>query len=56
MKKLLSWCGTSLVISAFIDVIIQWGLEQPIPWGRDFLMLCAGVFCIFLLVKFRDQL
>lgn len=56
MKKLLSWGGASLITSAFMDAVFQWGLENPIPWGRDLLMGGAGIVCILLLVKYRRQL
>lgn len=56
MKKLLLWGGPSLIVSSFLDIIFQSGMERPIPWGRDLLMAGAGVVCIFLLIKYRRQL
>ena len=56
MRKLLSWGGVSLLTSAFLDPVIQADLEQPVPWGRDLLMAAAGAFCLYLLVKYRDDL
>jgi hypothetical protein len=56
MKTLLSWGGTGLITTALLDPLIQSGLESPIPWGRDLLMGAAGIFCIYLLVKYRRDL
>lgn len=56
MKQLLSLCGVALLTSALLDPLIKWGLEKPIPWGRDAGMAGAGIFCIYLLVKYRRDL
>lgn len=56
MKKFLSWGGASLLTSAFLDLLWQSGLDQPISWGRDLLMAVAGAVCIYLLVKYRHDL
>jgi hypothetical protein len=56
MKKLLSFAGTSLLISALLDPVIHSGLGTPTPWGRDALMAVAGAVCIYLLVKYRRNL
>jgi len=56
MKKLLSFGGTSLLISALLDPIIHSGLGTPIPWGMDALMAVGGIVCIYLLVKYRNSL
>jgi hypothetical protein len=56
MKKLLSWGGVGLLTSALLDPVIYASLQQPIPWWRDLLMGAAGLFCIYLLVKYRDDL
>jgi hypothetical protein len=55
MKKLLSWGAVGLLTSAFFDPMIYSGLGKPIPWIRDLLMAAGGIFCFYLLVKFRDQ-
>ncbi|WP_198013120.1 hypothetical protein [Citrifermentans bremense] len=56
MKKLLSLAAVTLLTSAFLDPLIYSGLDKPIPWGRDALMLVAGVVCLYLLVKYRHDL
>jgi hypothetical protein len=56
MKKLLSWGGVSLLTSAFLDPLIQSGLGNEVPWGRDVAMAGAGFVCLFLLVKYRNEL
>jgi hypothetical protein len=56
MKKLLSWGGVSLLTGALLDPLIYAGLGYPIPWGRDAAMGGAGLLCIYLLVKYRDDL
>jgi hypothetical protein len=55
MKKFLSMAGVSLITSAFLDPLIQLGLDQPVPVGRDLLMACAGAVCLYLLVRYRDH-
>ena len=56
MKKLLTWGGTGLIISALLDPLIYSGMGKPVPWLRDLLMASGGVLCLYLLVKYRDQL
>ena len=56
MKKLLSWGGASLLTGALLDPLIYSGLGNPIPWTRDLLMGVAGIVCIYLLVKYRNDL
>ena len=56
MKKLLSMAAGTLLTSALLDPMIKWGLEKPIPWGRDLGMAAAGIVCIYLLVKYRHEL
>ncbi len=56
MKKLLSYGGATLLVSAFLDPVISSGLDRPIPWLRDLLMGAGGVACLYLLVKYRKQL
>jgi hypothetical protein len=56
VKKLLSWGGVTLLTSAFLDPMIQSGLGNEVPWGRDVAMACAGCACLFLLVRFRNEL
>lgn len=56
MKKLLTWGGTSLLISAFLDPLIYSGMDKPVPWLRDLAMAAGGVLCLYLLVKYRNQL
>jgi hypothetical protein len=56
MKKLLTWGGTSLLISAFLDPLIYSGMDKPIPWLRDLAMAAGGMLCLYLLVKYRNQL
>ncbi|MBU5635172.1 hypothetical protein KOM00_00310 [Geomonas sp. Red69] len=56
MKKLLSFAGVSLLTSAFLDPLIQSGLDKPVPWARDFGMFLAGAACLYILVKYHRQL
>lgn len=56
MKKLLSFGGVGLVTSALLDPLIYAMLDQPVPWGRDLLMLAAGVGCFYALVRYREYL
>lgn len=56
MKKLLTWGGTGLIISALLDPLIYSGMGKPVPWLRDLFMASGGVLCLYLLVKYRDQL
>ncbi|GFO54748.1 hypothetical protein GMSM_17550 [Geomonas sp. Red276] len=56
MKKLLSWGGVGLLTSALLDPVIYATLEKPVPWGRDVAMGVAGIACLYLLVKYRNQL
>jgi hypothetical protein len=56
MKKLLNWGAVGLLTSAFFDPMIYSALSKPIPWVRDVLMAAGGIFCFYLLVKFRDQI
>ncbi|MDD2366389.1 MAG: hypothetical protein PHN84_09520 [Desulfuromonadaceae bacterium] len=55
MKTLLTWGAVSFLTGALLDPVIYSMLEQPIPWGRDALMLAAGIGCFYLLIKFRDS-
>lgn len=55
MKKLLSYSAITLLTSAFFDPMIYSAISKPIPWVRDVLMAAGGIFCFYLLVKFRDQ-
>ena len=56
MKKLLSWGGASLITSALLDPVICATLGSPVRWFLDLLMGGAGVLCIYLLVKYRNEL
>ena len=56
MRKLLCWGGASLLTGALLDPVIYAGLGNPVPWGRDLLMGGAGILCIYLRVRFRDEL
>jgi hypothetical protein len=55
MKKLLSWGGTGLVTTAFLDPLMYSMLDQPIPWLRDLLLLAAGIGCLYLLFTYRRE-
>jgi hypothetical protein len=56
MKKLLNWGAVGLLTTALLDPLIYSLLDKPVPWGRDIVMLAAGVVCFYLLVKFRNDL
>lgn len=56
MKKFLSYGGASLITGALLDPIIQSGLGKPIPWLRDIFLGAAGAACLYLLVKYRNEL
>ena len=56
MKKMLSWGGVGLLTTALLDPLLYSMLDQPIPWFRDILMAAGGAVCLYLLVKFRDEL
>ena len=56
MKKLLTWSAVGLLTTALLDPMIYAMLGQPIPWLRDLLMGAGGIGCLYMLVKFRDEL
>lgn len=56
MKQLLSMGAVALLTSALLDPMIKWGLDQPIPWGRDLGMAAAGIVCLYIRVKYRREL
>lgn len=56
MKQLLSAGAVTLLTSAFLDPMIQSGLDRPIPWLRDAGMALGGVVCLYILVKYRREL
>jgi len=56
MKKFLSLAAVTLLTSAFLDPLIQSGLDKPVPWFRDFGMAAAGGVCFYILVKYRREL
>jgi len=56
VKQLLSTAAVLLLTSALLDPMIKWGLERPIPWGRDLGMAAAGMACIYLRVRYRHEL
>ena len=55
-KKLLTLFGTGLLTGALLDPMLQAGLGNPVPWGRDLAMGAAGIVCIYLLVRYRRDL
>ena len=55
MKKILTWVAVGLLTTAILDPLIYSGLDLPIPWLRDLLMLAAGVGCFYLLIRFRGE-
>ena len=56
MKKLLSTAAVTLLTSAFLDPMVQSGLDKPVPWPRDVGMAVAGAACLYILVKYRRNL
>lgn len=56
MKKFLSLAAVTLLTSAFLDPLIQSGLDKPVPWFRDLGMAAAGAVCFYILVKYRHDL
>jgi hypothetical protein len=56
MKMFLRFCAVSLLCSAFLDPLWASGLGKPIYWFRDFAMAAAGVACLFILVRYRNNL
>ncbi len=56
MKKLLTWGAVGLLTTALLDPMVYSMLDQPIPWFRDLIMGGGGVVCLYLLVRFRDEL
>ncbi|HEX9022350.1 MAG TPA: hypothetical protein VF799_00770 [Geobacteraceae bacterium] len=56
MKKLLTWGAVGLLTTALLDPLVYSMIDKPIPWLRDLLMLMGGIFCFYLLVRFRDDL
>ena len=56
MKKLLSFAAVSLSTGALLDPLVAATLGNPAPWGRDAVMLGAGILCLYLLVKYRHDL
>ncbi len=56
MKKLLTTAAITLMTGALLDPLAMSMLERPISWLLDMAMLAAGIGCIYLLVRFRDEL
>ena len=56
MKKLLSIGGVGLLTGALLDPLFNYGIGNPVPWGRDIAMGGAGILCIYLLVRYRRDL
>jgi hypothetical protein len=56
MKKLLNWGGVGLLTTGILEPVAYSMLDLPIPWIRDILMCVAGVGCIYLLIKYRNDL
>lgn len=56
MKKFLSTAAVTLLTGAFLDPLIQSGLDKPVPWIRDIGMALAGAACFYILVKYRHDL
>ncbi|MBU5612200.1 hypothetical protein [Geomonas azotofigens] len=56
MKKLLSFAGVTLLTTALLDPLLQSTLDKPVPWLRDLGMFVAGAICLYLLVKYRNDL
>ncbi len=56
MKKLLSYGGAALLTASMLDPVVQSGLDKPVPWPRDLLMAAAGIFCLYVMVRYRKQL
>ena len=55
LKKLITWVAVGLLTSALLDPLIYMMINQPVPWGRDLLMLGGGIVCFYLLIRFRDE-
>jgi hypothetical protein len=55
-KKLLSFGAANLIAGAFLDGLWQSGLDRPIPWGRDLLLVAVGSATLLLLIKYRKEL
>ena len=56
LKKLFLWGAVGFLTTAFLDPLMYSMLDQPIPWFRDVIMFGGGVACLYLLVKFRNEL
>lgn len=56
MKLLLYTSTVGFLCAAFLDPLYASGMDRPIPWTRDFIMLVIGCTCYYLLVKYRKQL
>lgn len=56
MKMLLNLGAVSFICSAFLDPLWTAGIGRPIHWFRDIAMAAAGVVCLYLLVRFRNDL
>jgi hypothetical protein len=56
MKKLLSWGGVSLITGALLDPLIESGMDKPIPWFTDILLLAGGIACLYILIRFHSYM
>jgi hypothetical protein len=55
-KYLLTTGAVGFLCTAFLDPLWASGLGRPISWFRDIFMGVIGSVCIYLLVKFRNEL
>jgi hypothetical protein len=56
MKAFLKIGVVSFLCTAFLDPLWTLGLGLPVRWFRDIAMAAAGVACLYLLVRFRNNL
>lgn len=56
MKTLLNFFVVTLLNAAFLYPLWFSGIGRPISWVLEIGMATGGIFCFYLLVKYRKQL
>lgn len=56
MKTLLNFFVVTLLNGAFLYPLWFSGVGKPISWVLEIFMATGGIFCFYLLVKYRKQL
>lgn len=56
MKLLLNFFSVILLNSAFLYPLFYIGIGKPVAWSLVILMALGGIGCIYLMVRFRNEL